>query len=120
MAIRATWKRLRAAALKLPGASEEFPWGDRVVKVNKKIFIFLGEGTTDAPTIALKLRGDSHAHALSLRGAVPTGYGLGKAGWVTLPVGDPKAPPELLLEWLWESYLLIAPKRLSQTAAAVR
>ena len=28
---------------------------------------------------------ESHAHALAIAGAEPTGYGLGKAGWVTVP-----------------------------------
>jgi len=38
------------------------------------------------------------------------GYGLGKAGWLTLPLrGGP--PPELLIDWITESYLLAAPKR---------
>jgi hypothetical protein len=36
---------LRAHALGYPGAREEFPWGDRVVKVAKKVFVFMG--TTD-------------------------------------------------------------------------
>ena len=34
--------RLRKYALSLPEACEEFPWGERVAKVNKKIFVFLG------------------------------------------------------------------------------
>ena len=35
---------LREFALTLPGAWEDFPWGDTVIKVRKKIFVFLGEG----------------------------------------------------------------------------
>ena len=43
----AIWKRLRAKALSLPEAHEDFPWGDCVAKVGKKIFVFLGNGNTD-------------------------------------------------------------------------
>jgi len=34
---------LRTFALKFPGAREEFPWGERVVKVGKKVFVFMGK-----------------------------------------------------------------------------
>src|SRR5690242_9119860 len=38
---------LRAFALGLPEAYEEFPWGECVVKVNKKVFVFLGLEPTE-------------------------------------------------------------------------
>ena len=98
--------KLADFALALPGAEEDFPWGDRVVKVRGKIFVFLG-GT--APTITVKLV-ESHPHALSVEGAEPTGYGLGKAGWVTVPVAG--LPPATLRDWVEESYRIVAPKRL--------
>lgn len=109
------WKKLRDFALGLPEAYEEFPWGDRVAKVRKKIFLFLGEGTGDDPSIAVKLFGDAHEHALSLTGAKPTAYNLGKAGWVTIPLAGARTHPDLLLEWTETSYCLIAPKKLSAT-----
>lgn len=54
----------------------------------------------------------SAALALDVDGAAPTGYGLGKSGWVTLtPTGT--LPPRALLEaWIDESYRAVAPKRL--------
>ena len=107
--VSATWAHLRGASLALPEAYEDFPWGDRVVKVRKKIFVFLGDGAGE-PRVTLKLRGHAHAHALSLAGAKPTAYNLGKAGWVTIPVDS--APYALLNEWLVISYSLVAPKRL--------
>jgi predicted DNA-binding protein (MmcQ/YjbR family) len=106
------WKKLRDFALGLPEAYEEFPWGDRVAKVRKKIFIFLGEGTGEDPRVSLKLTGDAHEHALSLPGVKPTAYNLGKAGWVTIPLAAGRAHPDLLIEWTETSYCLVAPKKL--------
>ena len=101
---------LEAFALDLPGAFADMPWeGDVVAKVGKKIFVFFGSG--DPPTIAVKLP-DSADHALATPGAQPTGYGLGRHGWVTVPVDHADAPIELLLDWVEESYRTIAPKKL--------
>jgi len=37
------WREeLRRFALGFPGAHEDFPWGESVVKVGKKVFVFLG------------------------------------------------------------------------------
>ena len=33
----------RAFAMGLPGATEDFPWGERVVKAGGKDFVFLGK-----------------------------------------------------------------------------
>jgi predicted DNA-binding protein (MmcQ/YjbR family) len=115
--VRATWTRVRDFALGLPEAVEEFPWGDRVAKVRKKIFIFIGDGTGSDATISLKLIGDAHGHALSLPGARPTAYNLGKAGWVSIPLAAVRAHPELLEEWIEMSYCLVAPKRLGALIA---
>jgi hypothetical protein len=45
--------------------------------------------------------------------AEPTGYGLGKSGWVTcrFATGD-ELPLDLLEEWVEESYRAVAPKKL--------
>lgn len=60
------------------------------------------------PPVTLKLR-DSLDEALDV-GAEPAGYGLGRAGWVT--IGCSVVPPGLLEDWVEESYRLIAPQRL--------
>ncbi|GAA2424835.1 hypothetical protein GCM10010405_04110 [Streptomyces macrosporus] len=110
---------MREFALELPGAFEDFPWNECVIKVNRKIFVFLflghlvaGRGDSP-PTVTVKLtHPETHAHALSVPGAVPTGYGLGRAGWVTVPLAGTDAPPaELLCDWVEESYRTVAPKR---------
>jgi predicted DNA-binding protein (MmcQ/YjbR family) len=103
---------LRELALAYPGAREEFPWGERVVKVNKKVFVFLGRDQGEEVGLSVKLPA-SKDMALLLPFATPTGYGLGKAGWVTASFGAKDAPPlELLREWLDESYRAVAPKKL--------
>jgi predicted DNA-binding protein (MmcQ/YjbR family) len=98
---------LRARGLSFPGAWEDDPWGDSVLKVGKKIFVMLGDAT-----VTLKLV-EAHAAAMSVPNARPTAYGLGKAGWVTIPLEGALPPVEVLCDWLEESYRLVAPKKLS-------
>ena len=110
------WDRVREFALGLPGAAEEFPWGESVAKVNKKVFVFLGATDGSHPMgVTVKLKDEAaHAHALSCPGAEPAGYGLGRAGWVSVPLQERGAPAvELLCDWVEESYRTVAPKRLA-------
>jgi predicted DNA-binding protein (MmcQ/YjbR family) len=109
-----TAARLRGFALGLPGAWEDFPWEeDMVAKVGKKIFAFLGQAEVgEEYRISLKLP-ESAEQALALGCCEPTGYGLGRAGWVTVDVGAADCPPvEVLLDWVEESYRTVAPKTL--------
>lgn len=107
-------KSLRTLALSLPETEEHFPWGESVVKVRGKIFVFLGRAEeTDVLSFTLKLP-SSAPLALSLPGASPTGYGLGRADWVTLRFEKKSAVPvDLLRAWILESYRAVAPKRLA-------
>ncbi|MGC5014892.1 MmcQ/YjbR family DNA-binding protein [Streptosporangium sp. DT93] len=105
---------LREFALRLPEAHEDHPWGETVVKVNKKIFLFLGvEEPTGkwGPKAGVKLP-ESNGHALALAGVKPSGYGLGRTGWVTIPLDGPLPEAEVLLDWVEESYRAVAPKKL--------
>ncbi|GAA1900213.1 hypothetical protein GCM10009837_23660 [Streptomyces durmitorensis] len=109
-----TWERVRDFALGMPGAAEEFPWGESVAKVNKKVFVFLGMDDGSYPLgITVKLTDEAaHAHALTAPGAEPAGYGLGKAGWVRVPLEEKGAPAaDLLCDWVEESYRTIATKK---------
>ncbi|WP_280864966.1 MmcQ/YjbR family DNA-binding protein [Streptomyces sp. SAI-127] len=111
-----TWEKVREFALGLPGAAEEFPWGETVAKVNKKVFVFLGVSDGSYPMgVTVKLKdAEAHAHALTSPGAEPAGYGLGKAGWVRVPLAEKGSPAaDLLCDWVEESYRAIAPKRLT-------
>ena len=104
-------KALRAHALAYPGAHEAFPWGERVVKVRGKVFVFMGR-MDGGLGLSVKLPG-SASLALALPFAAPTAYGLGKSGWVTARFTPREKPPlALLLRWIDESYRAVAPKRL--------
>ena len=104
--------RLRARAMSFPEATEDFPWGERAIKVRGKAFLFMRvEG--NALSFSVKLP-TSAAEALEERGAEPTGYGLGKHGWVTIAVdGSRDAPLATYEHWLAESYDAVAPKKLA-------
>lgn len=112
--LKAAATALRAFALGYPGTREEFPWGERVVKVGKKVFVFMGmaEGQEKEFGLSVKLP-SSGPMALLLPFAQPTGYGLGKAGWVSVRFGPSDDPPVALLrEWIDESYRAVAPKTM--------
>lgn len=98
--------------MSLPGAYEDFPWGESVMKVNKKVFVFLGHGEGKEPAgMSVKLN-DSNAQALVVPGAEPTGYGLARGGWVTVYFTKKAPPLGVLRDWVDESYRAVAPKKL--------
>jgi predicted DNA-binding protein (MmcQ/YjbR family) len=102
---------LRKHALSYPEAREDFPWGERVVKVKGKVFLFLGKHE-EMLGLSVKLP-SSASFALGLPFASPTAYGLGKSGWVTARFALREKPPvDLLKQWIDESYRAVAPKRL--------
>jgi predicted DNA-binding protein (MmcQ/YjbR family) len=106
-----TESALRKLALAYPEATEEFPWGERAIKVRGKVFVFLSrhEGKLNVTT---KLP-DSGRYALTRPFAQPTGYGLGKSGWVTCRFGPADdVPLDRLEDWIGESYRAVAPKKL--------
>lgn len=110
-------KTLRQAALDYPDAYRETPWGEEVMKVRRKVFVFVGQ-RDGGMTMTTKLPESRYA-ALGLEFTAPCGYGLGKSGWITssFKAGD-DVPVELLLEWLDESYRAVAPKTLVKRLAA--
>ncbi len=106
-------EELRAYALGLPEAWEDFPWGERVAKVGKKVFLFLGR-PENGLSLSVKLPASS-PFALMFDCCAPTGYGLGKSGWVTVRLSeDSDLDAGLLPGWILESYQTIAPKKLAK------
>jgi predicted DNA-binding protein (MmcQ/YjbR family) len=106
-----TRERLTEFALGLTGAWLDHPWDEDVVKVGKKIFVFLGLEDMPELLVTVKLD-DSHDQALAVPGAEPTGYGLGRSGWVSIPLRDTTPPLGVLQDWVDESYRRVAPKKL--------
>src|SRR4051794_41930101 len=97
-----------AAALAYPDAYEDRPWGDTVVKVRGKIFLFIGAGP-DGLSLSTKLP-RSADDVLALPFTQPTPYGLHRSGWGTSRFGrDDEPPVELLLDWLAGGYRAVCP-----------
>jgi predicted DNA-binding protein (MmcQ/YjbR family) len=112
-----TERALRDKALSFPETTEEFPWGERAIKVRGKVFLFM-YGTDAVLKLSVKLPQSADA-ALLLPFCEPTGYGLGKSGWVSASFEKKDAPPiDMLLEWLEESYRAVAPKRVAAQLGA--
>ena len=105
-------KKLLAYALGFPDAFEDHPWGEDVVKVNKKIFVFFGVPEKGKLGVHVKLP-EAREFAMTFPFTEPTGYGLGKAGWVSATFGSgDDIPVDMLMDWIDESYRAVAPKRL--------
>lgn len=105
---------VRAFALGLPGAYEDFPWEESVAKVNKKVFVFLGGEDPKEYPLGMTVKIPAMADLVTgLEACQPAGYGLGKAGWVMVRFAAKDCPKlDVLSEWVEESYRLIAPKKL--------
>ncbi|MBX3202425.1 MAG: MmcQ/YjbR family DNA-binding protein [Labilithrix sp.] len=108
---------LRELGLSFPETTEEFPWDHRALKVKGKVFVFMGtgkEGGADHDDFFLSCKlPESAPMALTIPGVKPTGYGLGKSGWVSARWPPGEAPLDMLRDWLRESYRAVAPKRLA-------
>jgi predicted DNA-binding protein (MmcQ/YjbR family) len=101
-------------ALSLPGAREEYPWGERVVKAGKKVFAFLGAAFEEREHFGMSVKlPESGDAVLKRKGVTPTGYGLGKSGWVSIRIERGSAfDADELRAWILESYRAVAPKTL--------
>lgn len=108
----ATLIALRAFGLGLPGAHSKSPWPEHDdLAVNDKTFAYLPKAG-GVFTLSCKLPYTGY-EALKLPFASPTGYGLGKSGWVSFAPADDEIPPlDQLKEWVEESYRAQAPRRL--------
>jgi predicted DNA-binding protein (MmcQ/YjbR family) len=109
----AVLKELRAFGFTYPGVETKSPWpGHADLAVNGKTFAYLSaEGQPFSISFKLPYTGTD---ARRLRFATPTGYGLGKSGWVTFTPTSSEMPSiQQLKSWLDESYRAQAPKKLS-------
>ena len=108
---------LRDIAMAYPEAHEDFPWGERAIKIKGKVFVFM-YASAESLSLTTKLPASSEM-ALLLPYVSPTGYGLGKSGWVTAKFGPQDEPPiEMLRAWIDESFRAVAPKKVAALLAA--
>ena len=103
-----TAQRLREQCLGLPGASEEFPFGDEVsvFKVGGKMFAL---SHLDGEPLQVSVKCDPEL-AVQLRSAyeaIGPGYHLNKRHWNTI-VLDGSVPDDEVAELIAHSYALVA------------
>ena len=109
--------RLEAIVRQLPEAERvdiEAWGGEPTFRVRGKNFVFSDQ---EAHGISVKLTKEEAAAVVATdRGAEPTGYGLGKHGWVSIRLGPkPSASRwQEVEEWVRTSYTLVAPKTLAR------
>jgi len=92
--------------------------GEPTFRVNGKNFVFAGHAFE---SITVKLpKEEATATVASDRAVTPTGYGLGKHGWVSvaLPAKVSAARWVQVEEWIRTSYTLVAPKKLARLVLA--
>jgi predicted DNA-binding protein (MmcQ/YjbR family) len=106
-------RQLKTFGLAYPESHAKSPWpGHDDLAVRGKTFAYLNQaGEPLSISVKLPLTGKM---VLTLPNAQPTGYGLGKSGWVSVTF-DAKGKPdlELLKAWVDESYRAQAPKKLA-------
>ena len=110
-------ERIEAIVARLPEAVRvdvEAWGGEPTFRVNGKNFIFTGP---DATSVSVKLPLEEAAAVVaSDRLVEPTGYGLGRHGWVSvrIPGRTSQSRWQEIEEWIRTSYILVAPKRLAR------
>jgi len=105
-------KQLKQFGLAFPGAHSKSPWpGHDDLAVKGKTFAFMSVAG-EPLSVSCKLP-VTRAQVLGNAFAQPTGYGLGKSGWVTMTFAAADKPPaELLKRCILESYRAVAAKKL--------
>jgi predicted DNA-binding protein (MmcQ/YjbR family) len=109
--------RLEEIVGRLPEAARvdiEAWGGEPTFRVNGKNFVFTD---AEATGISVKLPKEEAAALVATDPrATPTGYGLGRHGWVSIDLGarPSKERWREIEEWVRTSYTLVAPKRLAR------
>jgi len=114
-------KRLEKIVARLPEAVrvDIAEWGDEpTFRVNGKNFIFSDQA---AEHLSVKLSKDEAAAVVATDPrAEPSGYGLGRHGWISVTL-DGKVDNEYwtqVEEWVRTSYTLVAPRKLAKLVLA--
>ncbi|MET0149759.1 MAG: MmcQ/YjbR family DNA-binding protein [Acidimicrobiales bacterium] len=109
--------RLEAIALVLPEATrvDIEAWdGEPTFRVRNKNFVFTDPDVT-AVSVKLPVE-EAEAVVATDPLAQPTGYGMGRAGWVSVDIGEDADEDrwQQVTEWVRTSYTLVAPKTLAR------
>jgi predicted DNA-binding protein (MmcQ/YjbR family) len=113
--------RLERIVARLPEAERvdiEAWGGEPTFRTRGKNFVFTNQ---EASGLSVKLPKEEAAAVVATdSGAEPTGYGLGRHGWVSVEVGEDADETrwELVEEWVRTSYTLVAPKSLARIVLA--
>ncbi|UDY35080.1 MmcQ/YjbR family DNA-binding protein [Dermatobacter hominis] len=114
-------RRLEQVVDRLPEAVRvdvEAWGGEPTFRVRNKNFVF---SDADATRISVKLpKDEAEAVVVTDETAEPTGYGLGRHGWVSvgIPEGADDERWREVEEWVRTSYALVAPKTLARQVLA--
>ena len=109
--------RLEEIVRRLPEAERvdiEAWGGEPTFRVRGKNFVFSDQ---EAHGISVKLTKEEAAAVVATdRGAEPTGYGLGKHGWVSIRLGPKPSARRWreVEEWVRTSYTMVASKKLAR------
>ena len=115
-------ERLEQIATRLPEAERvdiEAWGGEPTFRVRGKNFVFAGH---DGSSISVKLPLDEAAAVVATDPqASPTGYGLGRHGWVSVSLAGRLSAARWreVEEWVETSYTLVAPKSLACRSSRV-
>jgi len=112
--------RLEQMVARLPEAERvdiEAWGGEPTFRVRGKNFVFTDQAATH---LSVKLPKDEAAAVVATDpGATPTGYGLGRHGWVSIQVGKASSARwREIEEWIRTSYTMVAPKTLAKRVLA--
>ncbi|HLF76754.1 MAG TPA: MmcQ/YjbR family DNA-binding protein [Dehalococcoidia bacterium] len=99
-------KELQTHCLSFDGAWEDYPWGDIVYKVGKKMFAAIGGSPV---SVTIKATPDD-ASVLTQMPNIERARYVGQYGWVTVSVAD-EATLDMAQDLIAASYDLVAPKR---------
>jgi predicted DNA-binding protein (MmcQ/YjbR family) len=100
-------RELKARCLALPGAVEDFPFGDEVsvFKVGGKMFAICGLDARPLQ-LSLKCEPDLAAQLRAAHPAIAPGYHLNKRHWNTITL-DGTLPDQMVTDLLGDSYDLV-------------
>lgn len=113
--------RLERMVARLPEAERvdiEAWGGEPTFRVRGKNFVFTDQA---ASGVSVKLPKDEAAAVVATDPlAEPTGYGLGRHGWVSVSIGEgaDAARWQQVEEWVRTSYCLVAPRSLARVVLA--